>query len=138
MRAASARACDTQYAGQSRVCCAVWMLHAVDLCCQAHLLHQGEEGAGGDALRQVGMHVLAQQEGGTLALIHPLHRPSVRVLHTSQRSTHGQQTLAVRSQVRGVVTLGIHLRFMLGRQAQCREVRNAGAAAASAAAGSAP
>lgn len=41
---------------------------------EPHLFYEGEEGAGGDALRQVGVQVLAQQEHAALRLRHALRR----------------------------------------------------------------
>ena len=75
----------------------------------SHLLNEGEKGACGYALRQVGVEVLPHQESGTLALVHALHRPGVRVVQPRQCAAHAQKPLTIGAQLGSVTALGINL-----------------------------
>ena len=50
----------------------------------SHLLDMREEGSGADASVQVGYEVLPHQEGCSLPLHHPLHRPDMRACNARQ------------------------------------------------------
>lgn len=55
--------------------------------CASHLLDGREEGAGGDALRQVGKEVLADEEDGPVGLVDALHRQHMRVVDAQEGGT---------------------------------------------------
>lgn len=55
--------------------------------CASHLLDGREEGAAGDALRQVGKEVLADEEDGPVGLVDALHRQHMRVVDAQEGGT---------------------------------------------------